>query len=279
MSVIARRKEGRTGAGYFGYFSRPQQAIRTLIAFVVEVARERVAAWRQVRHDVRAPRAPELESTPCCARSRRSSAETFACSASSTTCARGAPRSTSTCSATTRSRTTRVPSGPTRSRVLRDIDRQVGRIERAMRFAPRPYRLVVLSDHGQTQGAPFADRAGETARRPRRSAVRRGGLGRPRRRGRPHRVERVAAAGADGDEPPPATSVADARAPIVLGSGSLGADLAAGLGLAAHAGGDRPPATRRCSPASPRHPEIGFVLVATASGRSVVLGRSGSATW
>ena len=56
-------------------------------------------------------------------------------------------------------------SGPERAdalAVLRDIDRQVGRIERAVRFAPRPYRLVVLSDHGQTQGAPFAERAGET---------------------------------------------------------------------------------------------------------------------
>ena len=46
--------------------------------------------------------------------------------------------------------------------VLRDLDRQIGRIERAIRWAPRPYHLVVLSDHGQTQGATFEERTGET---------------------------------------------------------------------------------------------------------------------
>jgi len=43
---------------------------------------------------------------------------------------------------------------------LRKLDRQFGRIERARRFAPRPYELVVLSDHGQTQGATFRQRHG-----------------------------------------------------------------------------------------------------------------------
>ena len=35
---------------------------------------------------------------------------------------------------------------------LRKLDQQFGRIERARRYAPRPYEIVVLSDHGQTQG-------------------------------------------------------------------------------------------------------------------------------
>ena len=43
---------------------------------------------------------------------------------------------------------------------LRKLDQQFGRIERARRFAPRPYKLVVLSDHGQTQGATFKQRNG-----------------------------------------------------------------------------------------------------------------------
>ena len=38
---------------------------------------------------------------------------------------------------------------------LRKLDRQFGRIDRARAFAPRPYEFVVLSDHGQTQGATF----------------------------------------------------------------------------------------------------------------------------
>jgi hypothetical protein len=42
------------------------------------------------------------------------------------------------------------------------VDRQLGRIAAAARAAPRPYRLVVLSDHGQSQGATFLDRYGIT---------------------------------------------------------------------------------------------------------------------
>ena len=43
---------------------------------------------------------------------------------------------------------------------LRKLDQQFGRVERARRYAPRPYELVVLSDHGQTQGATFLQRNG-----------------------------------------------------------------------------------------------------------------------
>jgi uncharacterized membrane protein YvlD (DUF360 family) len=43
---------------------------------------------------------------------------------------------------------------------LRKLDQQFGRIERARSYAPRPYEIVVLSDHGQTQGATFKQRNG-----------------------------------------------------------------------------------------------------------------------
>ncbi|MDA0160407.1 phage holin family protein [Solirubrobacter ginsenosidimutans] len=43
---------------------------------------------------------------------------------------------------------------------LRKLDQQFARIERARRYAPRPYEIVVLSDHGQTQGATFKQRHG-----------------------------------------------------------------------------------------------------------------------
>ena len=43
---------------------------------------------------------------------------------------------------------------------LRKLDKQLGRIARAGRYAPRPYEIVVLSDHGQTQGATFKQRNG-----------------------------------------------------------------------------------------------------------------------
>ena len=43
---------------------------------------------------------------------------------------------------------------------LRKLDQQFERIARARRYAPRPYSIVVLSDHGQTQGATFLQRNG-----------------------------------------------------------------------------------------------------------------------
>jgi uncharacterized membrane protein YvlD (DUF360 family) len=42
--------------------------------------------------------------------------------------------------------------------VLELLDAQLERLERATDQAPRPYHLVVLSDHGQTQGRPFRQR-------------------------------------------------------------------------------------------------------------------------
>jgi uncharacterized membrane protein YvlD (DUF360 family) len=46
--------------------------------------------------------------------------------------------------------------------VLRNIDETFDRIARAVEDAPRPYRIVVLSDHGQSQGATFFQRYGVT---------------------------------------------------------------------------------------------------------------------
>lgn len=39
--------------------------------------------------------------------------------------------------------------------MLHEIDRYFARIERSLRYAPRPYHLIVLSDHGQDEGPTF----------------------------------------------------------------------------------------------------------------------------
>jgi uncharacterized membrane protein YvlD (DUF360 family) len=43
---------------------------------------------------------------------------------------------------------------------LARLDDQLGRLEQAIAEGPRPYHVVVLSDHGQTQGATFLQRYG-----------------------------------------------------------------------------------------------------------------------
>lgn len=44
--------------------------------------------------------------------------------------------------------------------ILRKLDEQFARLENAAKDAPRPYHLVVLSDHGQSGGATFLQRYG-----------------------------------------------------------------------------------------------------------------------
>jgi predicted AlkP superfamily pyrophosphatase or phosphodiesterase/uncharacterized membrane protein YvlD (DUF360 family) len=56
-------------------------------------------------------------------------------------------------------------SGPERIEALHaleGIDRSLGRLERLAADCPRPYRLVILSDHGQSLGATFRQRHGQT---------------------------------------------------------------------------------------------------------------------
>src|SRR5436190_21992382 len=61
--------------------------------------------------------------------------------------------------ATTRSLTTPASSAPTRWRPCESsISSSTG--SSARRAAPRPYEIVALSDHGQTQGATFKQRNG-----------------------------------------------------------------------------------------------------------------------
>jgi uncharacterized membrane protein YvlD (DUF360 family) len=47
-------------------------------------------------------------------------------------------------------------------RMLTRLDAAFERIEHAVRSASRPYRIVILSDHGQSQGATFRQRQGMT---------------------------------------------------------------------------------------------------------------------
>ena len=51
---------------------------------------------------------------------------------------------------------------PDALKVLKQLDRVIGSLEEASKRTPRTYELVVLSDHGQSNGATFRQRYGET---------------------------------------------------------------------------------------------------------------------
>ena len=270
MSGAGKRKEGRTGAGYFGYFSRPGQTTRTLIAAITEIARERVAATTQRRRGVE----PRVERDWVYALLR-----TFTTVITRDVSVQGVVNDM--CEGRAAIYVDMLGydevahhSGPERVdalAVLRDLDRQVGRIERTTRWTPRPYKIVILSDHGQTQGATFEQRTGHTL------ADLVGELC-----GRAASGDADAEAGntessawlrhARHDEG--STQAVAADVPVVLGSGSLGLISIPGepRRLTREEIDARYP---RLIPGLAAHPEIGFVLVRQASGSSVVLGNHG----
>ena len=159
-TVLTRRRP--IGRDYAAYFARPYATFKTLNAVIAEYFRERCGgdppeAARRAAAD--RPR-PQVRARPRLGDGRSSS--TSRSPPSSATCSPAGRSSTRPSSPTTRSPTTPGSSARTRSRCSTKVDRQIGRIEKATAEAPRPYRLIVLSDHGQSQGATFLQRYGYT---------------------------------------------------------------------------------------------------------------------
>jgi uncharacterized membrane protein YvlD (DUF360 family) len=160
MSTVLRRRRP-IGRDYSAYFARPYAAARTLVLAIGDMARERRAARRQVRADVR----PRIHRSRAYALARAWATvvqrDLQVASVVGDMLA-GRPVVYTTFLAYDE---VAHHSGIERSdtlRVLKDVDRQIGRIEAAAADAPRPYRLVVLADHGQSQGETFLDRYGIT---------------------------------------------------------------------------------------------------------------------
>jgi len=158
---------------------------------------------------------------------------------------------------------------------LRKLDQQFGRIARACRFAPRPYRVVVLSDHGQTQGATFKQRNGYSLADLVSRSLSEGSATAVAARDENaamvgHAVQEATGGGSgDGKEGVPDREVA------VLGSGNLGLVylLEEPRRLTLEEIEERHP---RLIPALREHPHVGFVLVRSASHGAVVLGARGA---
>lgn len=272
MSGAGRRKEGRTGAGYFGYFVRPGQATRTMVASFVEIGRERVAATRQRRRGVE----PRVERGWVYALLR-----TFTTIITRDVSVQGVMNDMCEGRATIYVDMLGYDevahhSGPERVEalgVLRDLDRQLARIERVTRWTPRPYKIVVLSDHGQTQGATFEQRTGmtlaELVSELCGATVTSGDADAEKGRTESTAWLRQARNPDDSKE----DHVADV--PVVLGSGSLA--------LISIPGEPRRLTREEIDTRYPKliaglvsHPEIGFVLVRQQRGTSIVLGPTGS---
>jgi uncharacterized membrane protein YvlD (DUF360 family) len=162
---------------------------------------------------------------------------------------------------------------------LRKLDQQFGRIEQALQYAPRPYHVVVLSDHGQTQGATFKQRNGYALEDLVRDSVDAGKVHAVAGEDESHTNVGVAfdeatGKGAEsGQKRSPKKDVAGHDV-VVLGSGNLGLvylmDEPRRLTLEEIE--QRHP---RLLPALRAHPHVGFVLVSSSADGPVVLGPNG----
>jgi uncharacterized membrane protein YvlD (DUF360 family) len=160
MSTALRRR-GAIGRDYAAYFARPYAVARTFVLVIADIVRERRAARMQVRDDVR-PRIARGRSYAFARAWGTVVQRDLQVAAVVADALAGRPAIYTTFLAYDE---VAHHSGIARHdalAVLRDLDRQIARIAAACVEAPRPYRLVVLSDHGQSQGETFLDRYGET---------------------------------------------------------------------------------------------------------------------
>jgi hypothetical protein len=159
MSVIRDRSRSKSG-DFFAYFSDPYGFLRTIVLSLADIAYERRAARRQRRsgaaHVERGGMYPLVRAAIAVVMRDLNVALLMA------DIVEGVPVSYATFVGYDEVAHHSGIREPDALAVLQRHDRQLERLERAVSQAPRPYRLVVLSDHGQTQGAPFRQRYDET---------------------------------------------------------------------------------------------------------------------
>jgi uncharacterized membrane protein YvlD (DUF360 family) len=168
MSTALHRRRP-IGRDYAAYFARPSAVAKTIVLVLVDVIRERRAARAQVRQDTR-PRIGRSRSYALIRAWATVVQRDLQVAAVVGDILAGRPTIYTTFLAYDEVAHHSGIERPDSLAVLRDLDRQIARIARACADAPRPYRLVVLSDHGQSQGETFRDSYGETLEQVVRSA-------------------------------------------------------------------------------------------------------------
>ena len=159
LTVSRLDAEKRANPGYRAFLANGFNVTRLLVLFLFEVALEVTAAVRQKRRDVR-PRGHRGGSYPFLRAAMCVFVRDLIVYSVLTDMMRGRPAVYATFASYDEVAHHSGLERADTAEALRKLDQQFGRIERARRYAPRPYEIVVLSDHGQTQGATFKQRHG-----------------------------------------------------------------------------------------------------------------------
>ncbi|MEU5980479.1 phage holin family protein [Streptomyces sp. NPDC047315] len=279
LSVAARRgRANRSRAGYFAYFSDPANAVRTAVSFFAEVVREVVQSLRARLRD-EGPRVRRGGLYPFIRAFATVVERDVVVAAVMGDMLAGRTAVYADLVAYDEVAHHSGPHSRDAAQVLERLDRSLALIAKVAEHAPRPYRIVLLSDHGQSPGETFESAYGLTLK----DLVRAGcGLPVPRRAERSksgaeareaartalrNALHRKSGEGAD-ERPDPGAD------PLVLASGNL----------ALISFGDVPERLSREQldarhPALlstlANHPGVGFLLVRSEAHGSVVLGAAG----
>jgi uncharacterized membrane protein YvlD (DUF360 family) len=271
------RMEAEKGAnpGYRAFFSNGFNVTRVLVLFFWEVFLEWTAAMRAVRRDVR-PRGHRSGLYPFMRAAMCVVVRDLIVYGVLSDMLKGRPAIYATFSSYDE---VAHHSGLERSdtlEALRKLDQQFGRIDHARKYSPRPYEIVVLSDHGQTQGATFKQRNGYSLEDLVARSVASGEVAGFSGGDEQNAMVGLAVGEATGTDPAkkrPKNDVSD-REVVVMGSGNLGLvylmDERRRMTLEEIE--TRHPAL---IPALREHPHVGWLLVRSEKDGAVALGGSG----
>ena len=226
LTVSRLDEEKRANPGYRAFLASGSNAARVLVLFFWEVGLEIVAAARQRRRDI-VPRGHRGGVYPFLRATMTTLVRDLVVFGVLTDMIRGRPAVYATFASYDEVAHHSGLERPDTLEALRRLDERFGRVAAMRRHAPRPYEIVVLSDHGQTQGATFRQRHGygldELVER---SPVARRGRGAARRRraardGRPRRA-RGGRAGARRRRPSATSATSRTARPSCWARGNLG---------------------------------------------------------
>ncbi|MCX4735931.1 phage holin family protein [Streptomyces sp. NBC_01363] len=278
LSMAARFGKGRRSrAGYFAYFSDPANAVRTAVSFVAEVCREIGQSTRARMRKV-TPRIKRGGLYPFIRAFATVVERDVVVAAVIGDMFAGRTAVYADLVAYDEVAHHSGPNSRDAEKVLARLDRSLALIAKVAEHTPRTYRIVLLSDHGQSPGETFAGAYGLTLK-----DLVRAGCGLPV----PRRAQRTRSASEARDavrialhrpvDEGAAEHLTKPSDPVVLASGNLGLISFPDIeGRASREQLDRSHPALLGTLAN--HPGIGFLLVRSERHGSVVLGRGGTET-
>lgn len=161
LSIATRRRsrETRSRSGYFAYFSDPANAVRTALSFFAEVGREIAQSTRSRARRAR-PRVKRGGLYPFIRAFATVVERDVVVAAVMGDMLAGRTAVYADLVAYDEVAHHSGPHSRDAEKVLERLDRSLALIENVAEHAPRPYRIVVLSDHGQSPGETFRTRYG-----------------------------------------------------------------------------------------------------------------------